>query len=1265
MDTVSDKSYEAIAQLEVNLTVTPAIPTFEESVEVRRDTSLQISPISLRLGVAFRNLMDSLLSDKISTFFDQERALKTVLNFGDDYQALLTNWQYDSRDPLQATILAKLYRPLPTDIDLGDTLWISRELSPPITDRIVADYPFVEPPKVYLRPANKDIKITGRTGTTSDNKTLRTLLSSGSYDPIKLTDPVLEEWYTFDVNQTEINVNYADYRQFISFGSATGRLTAFVNKLRTLENLTSIITLNSSSLALTGSMTVTSSLPYLSVTKLADEKLDILRSFDPYERFLYYESNVPYSSSLTTSDHQDVVYYNSDATWPKVSGSVVSVASASAWLSNQYAIAQEYDIVNSNSLVNTLPEYIRNDEESNEFLTFLHMIGHQFDTLKVYIDHMSSIYDRSSDPDKGLSADLVWNLANSLGVELPNQYAITNLVDYTIGERNQVSPMVYRRVAAETWKRFLHNQIFMMKTKGTKASLRALANTYGILPNTLQIRESATPGVDNLVPSYEIYEEQTAALRFMSPSYITIPWATSSLANITTQVRFASTTPTQSVILNGSNWALGLQPLSGSYGRVVLKNQINTIVASSSLFEVYGGEFFSVMLRRNSSNISFYVKRAEGEDIIDSFESNVPTGSLNVSSSAFVHLGGSGSFFGTPFIGHVDEFRVWGEQITNDTFEQQVRYPGLYNGNTTTSTRDSLWVRLSFGKPQNLGISSSIANESPWARSSAVSASMKAFTAFNFPNQPQYPNSMEIITREVLRYTPNAGTSQFSTNKVIVAPPAIPNTFGESGIPVLSPTNSTVSLVDKKDRGESTNTVGFYFSISDAINDSIIRSIGTIDLQDLLGDPSDQFEDQYKLLSALNNLYWTSYAYDYNVNSFVDFVKNLLGPLFSQARQLIPVRTKLLSGIVHEPHILERNKIKHRPLQVSAGTLTRNSNDTQNLEASPIKHQDTTTFTSVSDDVSFILDLDASVYDVTSTTDNIEAVVSTQTMFPVNASFALYDEQNNVLSYIDELLRRYQVSSYLELSSTQREEYSRLLAAYKSPNVIDLRETEERAKSYANIVFPDQDFFPIIVNPLSDFTDIGSYTYFTHPEGLWSIDGVVNIRAKQNILRDRQTWEFGATYSQNDYVLQNGMTGDATLGNELEFVCITTDAQFVSYVAPYLDKDNWKQMSYIPTPTRILKEVIIYNGELSVAPSGSSYPNPRGYLPYHYRNTRDMRRGTLNSRWYGCVQTSDTTPDGGDPVVITFTAGDRLVVANPGEPVQPKANQIGPILDII
>jgi hypothetical protein len=549
----------------ISMNVIPATPLFVTTT-VSQSFSLRINPIPMRIKDSVSTIMKELLAGKVNSFYDEDRELKTLLNFGQDYQALLTNWIYDPKDSSEQSMLVKTYQPLPDEVQEKMNVWISRELSPTLVEKVFLYFTPDEPDKVYLRPRNTNISVTNRTGLAVNDLTMAKLLSSKSFDIIRPSDPVLEEWFTDDINTSELNIDYDDYRNFVFFGSAKARLDAFVTKLSILENIEGIIQKHSASLT-QSDLYITSSVPYPVVKKLADQRLDIVRSFDPYERFLYYKTEIPYSASLSTNDEQDAIYYNVDATWPKISGNVAPVASASTWYHTQANIAAAYDKQNLNALHNNVPLYLQYDVDSTEFLTFVKLIGHQYDTIKTYIDHMSDIYDRSSDPTTGMSQDLVWNVAQSFGVILPNQYAIKNLVDYTIGS-GSATPKIYREVAAETWKRILHNQVYMMKSKGTKNSLRALANAYGILPSILQIRESTTPGPIYTGNIFETYEENTNALTFSSSQSVNIPWSGSNIAS-TLQIRFCPTQPSRSVLLNTSNyWALTTEKLSTTKGLV-------------------------------------------------------------------------------------------------------------------------------------------------------------------------------------------------------------------------------------------------------------------------------------------------------------------------------------------------------------------------------------------------------------------------------------------------------------------------------------------------------------------------------------------------------------------------------------------------------------------------------------------------------------------------------------------------------------------------
>jgi hypothetical protein len=706
-----------------------------------------------------------------------------------------------------------------------------------------------------------------------------------------------------------------------------------------------------------------------------------------------------------------------------------------------------------------------------------------------------------------------------------------------------------------------------------------------------------------------------------------------------------------------------LEPISGSYGRVTLTTGSIASVSSSAL-PIYSGEFYSVMVRASGSGAELVVKRADQGDIIESSDTvEVHPVVLNAwYSASYVNLGASGSFFGKPFTGMVDEFRMWGEVLTNDTFNLHVQYPGLYNGNTTISVRDSLYVRLSFNKPKSLGAAASVPlnNEAP-------SFKTQTFTAKNFPLISAFPYNMTVIERDVMRFSPNAGGSQFTTNKIIIADPPVLTYISGSSVPVLSRDKSIVSLADKKKRGQSTNTIGFYFSLTDAINDNIIRTFGNVDLQSLIGDPADQYSASYKSLDSLNNLYWTSYAYSYNVNSFVDFVRNLLEPLFKQAKSLIPARAKLLSGIVHEPHILERSKqIIVSPVEVTAGTLTkRHQTDTYNLEADPVTSQPNQ-IESAWENQDVVFETTQEYVTRADRLDKDAVLIVQSSSMAIHSDYLVLDDYSNMIAYKAGLLKAYGVVDPSQLSPFQLGQFGEKVQNFRSTLAINISKDYIAPAKTAQGTGSQALFQEIL--PITDFTKYEAFTYFQDPNGLFAIPKFIQVRQKQNILVDRGTWAAGTIYNRNDFVLQSGSVSGSD-GNGKEFVCVSPKQTFTSNFPPFLDTTNWRAMTYTSVMVEDIKMAAVISGSVSLVPTGSTFPVAVGYQPTHYKFTRDKRRGIIRHQYLGCKFATGSngawdTYDGKPPVEVFYTTGNELVVKNPGDPIQPTNNPTGPILDV-
>lgn len=1363
-------------RLPIKINVLPAIPVFA-SYSIDFPFSLEIKPIPLPIKYSIINVAKQLWKDKIQDFFDNERVGKTLLNFGQDFQAPIINWQYDVLDSSGATILVKLYRPLPPEITTFTNLWIARELSPTQIDQLSVIFIPQQGVQLYLRPPNTNIKVQSLDGAEVNDVTLQTLLSTGSFDEIKPTDPVLESWFVTALEGIELNVDYSDFSNFVFYSSATQRIEAFKQKLLLLENYNTIISAQSASIASAtsagGLPAFTASLSYPALESIASQRLDVIRSLDGYERFLYYSSSISYSSSFS-NELEDQLYFLGDATWPKISGSVITVQSASngtlysinpdqvipidnltqpiSWISAIEHIASEYDKQNQNRLSNSVPEYIKNDNLSEDFIIFLDMIGHHFDILKSYTDAMTLIYNRDSDPFKNLSPDIIWNVAKSFGIDLPNQYAVKSLLEYTIGSSSVSNPTVYREAAAETWKRFLHNQMYLLKTKGTKGALRGLMNAYGILPSVIQVRETATPSF-YLTQSYEEFQEQTNAL-FISSSYITIPWTpTTHLSASSLEVRFSSTNNSStSTLVNGGNlWSILLNPLTGSWGYVSITSG-SVVQLSSSNFELYNGDFYSIMTELTGNLLSLLVKHAGPQsNIINSYigygitidnsfvgtelgditqfnygllyddgrsyadNRSIADGTFISSSTILsssiadvwdlpsnIFLGSSGSTLGTPFIGLIDEFRVWGEVLTEDTFNNHVLYPGLYNGNVSSSAKDSLYVRLSFNKPYNLGILTSslqfAPNESPYINNSGSSPLLIHFSASGFANEPTYPYSMDILNRNVLRYSLNAGGNQYVSNKIVVEDPPILKYLdisSGSAIPVLSHDKSILTIDDKFNKVISNNKIGFYFSPVDAINDSIIRSIGNIDIQTYIGDPSSLYSSSYSALEKLNELYWSSYAYSYNFNEFMLFISDLLNPLFIQAQQLVPARAKLLTGIVLEPSILERNKIQWNPLNFS-GLNTYQPNINPTLEADFPSPAPTEV---ISDYLTFETEIDQSNTDIieslieslnseidtqtenlvdgldltldstiiATTTQSIDAEVETyNSIFElasedvIEATVLSIDDIADRNNYINFLLQRFDAPNITAIAAQNQEIFNQLLALYQPGSLVSVQTGMN--------VYVGDNIFTETIQPYIDFTDIGVTTYFMQKDGIVLVPTQEQVRVNQNILVAEGNWVKGNVYTNNQYVTQSNQVGAAAVGNGFEYVCISPlqSGSFISNNPPSLDVVNWKRMQYVLTNVLEVRIASLISGSVELVNSGSGYAPFIGYMPDHYRFRRDNRTGTKRRLWLGCKETdTDGAPPFGGPPIQVFTSANSTLYVTTNVGALPQPNPVsGPILDV-
>lgn len=380
------------------------------------------------------------------------------------------------------TVVVKLYEPLPPTYGEKTTLSIVETISDSIAFEVDALYQLPPETPNTLRPANFNLDI-------SDNQVIPTQYLGYndlfSY-PINNTNSQL--YSLVNEKGVELSINHSDYSDFVHFSSAYERLINFKYKLQLIENYSSslalIQTATSQSIGITGSVNYYENL----IT-------GVVNNFDHYERYLYYESSsYAWPKSNTTQPYLNVSSSN---------------AIAVNWYANQLAVANRYDLTNGSILINTIPTYIRDDENNQNYLTFVHMIGQHFDNLWIYAKAVTDKYDGDNRLNHGIPKDLVGEALRNFGVKLyTSNNSIEELFGSFIGQGYQSGSEVintyvtgsitgsgiptknvsYDDYNKEVQKRMYHNLPFLLKTKGTERGVRALINCFGIPSDILKIK---------------------------------------------------------------------------------------------------------------------------------------------------------------------------------------------------------------------------------------------------------------------------------------------------------------------------------------------------------------------------------------------------------------------------------------------------------------------------------------------------------------------------------------------------------------------------------------------------------------------------------------------------------------------------------------------------------------------------------------------------------------------------------------------------------
>lgn len=319
----------------------------------------------------------------------------------------------------------------------------------------------------------------------------------------------------------------------------------------------------------------------------------------------------------------------------------------------------------------------------------------------------------------------------------------------------------------------------------------------------------------------------------------------------------------------------------------------------------------------------------------------------DVSDHYFLTIGGPSlvnSHFpsGSNFNGLLQEVRYWSEPLSNEAFDNHVLNGESYEGNNTGSAYNDLAARFPLGNnlvTYNHSSSISIQSVHPNYKLPYSSGSIGSLTGIALYGSAiyggnlygssgslpftlnenkayfyRYPDQNSYTPQYTENYTnaPNSGYYTPVSEKVRI----IDNTISSS---VLSP-NVRMENVDRY-RTKDVHFTDVSFSPQNEIDKDIIAQYGgTLNIDDLIGVPSNQYESIYKDLSTLQKDYYTKFASKYNYTDVVRLIKTFDNTLFKMIEDYVPARTNLSTGVTIKSPLLERNKVKrHKPDVVNEG----------------------------------------------------------------------------------------------------------------------------------------------------------------------------------------------------------------------------------------------------------------------------------------------------------------------------------------------------------
>jgi hypothetical protein len=1205
----------------------------EEIITIKFDKG----DLTIPRDLAINRIIEGFINQFNDSVFniDTSKYLTHLLHLGGGDNKVITTWTGH-----KGSLILKLYEPLPTSVQPNQQVWISKLQANPIVETITisgVDTSYCPP----LKGPNFSLEADNGIGF----KVFDELIASGSNTSAELINKFAEQ-NTIDTEKLNIQyVSGSDYvwDNYVHFGSAEERVNNFFYKLKVLENLTTKYkelyaetftppyeSLQAALLTEDGGGAGTPEIDGneeiqtedalyslnwevyvqqgLSQTEelesLANKINNLIKSFDGFEKWLYKtEHNLAFPKENYIAPNG--VVFRVVKPWQSLQ--------SQGWLdfaSNSGAI---YDVDNPHSMKNNMPEHIIEDYQNAEFLLFLDMVGQHFDILWCYINALKANKNLEHKQDVGISNAMVYQMLDSLGWKGKRAFDSQFLWEYVLGTSKEGGYKYGRSLEDannEVWRRILNNLPYLLKHKGTARAMKAVMACYGVPQSMLTIMEFGGPQDPTKGASSQFtFDDRTAAIYLKDDANVKIPWKTiTGFGDYPNAVEFRikpTYTPNPIyTLISGSEWSLDLVKTTGSFAKLELNFGGNKststyfdepfVSGSPSVSTVYieyindepyaygpdfktgslhfpvSTEYYSNVLinRHNSPDSSSWFEvlyaTTNGTRITTFVSMSLQTDDTEWETGSFLQIGGNN------YEGNVDEFRLWKTPLLRSKFENHTLFPDAINGNSYTASTADLVFRLDFEYPKDrtsdIGIKNVSINTSYDVKFASASMMYSAST---------YPYQYTPYDRTVTATVPSLGFTY--SNKIRFESASLVTDLSYK-------TRATKKSFDQAPIDSS--RLGLFFSPIKELNMDILKAFGDFNIDNYIGDPSDDYRDRYKTLDDLRSYYFERLE-NRDIYEYIRLIKYIDKSLFEVLADLAPARAKISKGLLIEPHYLERSKTKwSKPESLRNDYETKiNTADDNQIE---LEYSVKNAFINNEEVTSFLVDLP-----------NYDTSVDANDIVILESTNPTYDSKIN----------------------------------YSFDNLIETAYPTYPNTGSINITFP-----------LGE-TLLGSVDVFTSTQIGMERDSLANAgfglyaKSGSGIVRN---WEgvFGncqLTGSRKSiFLVKEQYT---------EFV----NEQISGYpVSGYQPGDQVKYKKQPVTKYKYRVSTLPFSGSVQIGNDVVEVQPVNGYLPSHYKFKNNLAEGMIRSFWKGSQQTAATTPDGLSPVETFTTNPNILRVAKTG-----------------